>query len=220
VVVANGESTDIDGLPPEDAPPVFTIDAPPYYATKLYPMANKSAGGVSIDLQAHALDAAGMPVPGLFAAGELTGSAGMNGLNGLDGMFTGPSMLTGRVAGRTAAAELAEIPGWTPVAFSRLEDDWAAATDAAFTPTLGPDDVQAMLEVTRDGYWHFERVHNLVLERSYACAQCHSSRVPFYAAVSRADTAVQTQVCDACHLAPAGTLPGADLQRSPATTRD
>ena len=69
-LVANGESTDVDGLPPEDPPPRFTIDTPPYYATKLYPMANKSAGGVSIDLQTHALDGDGRPVPGLYAAGD------------------------------------------------------------------------------------------------------------------------------------------------------
>jgi len=222
-LVANGQSTDVDGLPPEDPPPVFTIDTPPYYATKLYPMANKSAGGVSIDMQTHALDADGNPVPGLHAAGELTGSAGMNGLNGLDGMFTGPSMMTGRIAGRTAAAELKAQPGWLPVEYTRHADDWAAtaSTAVAFTPTLGPDDVRAMLASTRDGYWHFERVHNLVLERGYACTQCHApDAAPFYAAVTRSDRAVQTRICDACHLAPAGTLPGADVQRTPVTIRD
>ena len=85
---------------------------------------------------------------------------------------------------------------------------------------LGPDDVRAMLGVKRDGYWHFERVHTLVLERGYDCSQCHSADVPFYAPASRADRAVQTQVCDACHLAPAGTLPGADIQRAPVTVQD
>ena len=222
-LVENGQSTDVDGLPPEDTPPVFTIDAPPYYATKLYPMANKSAGGVSIDMGARALDASGNPVAGLYAAGELTGSAGMNGLNGLDGMFTGPSILTGRVAGRTAAAELADFLDWQPVEFTRRGGDWAGAStsDATFSPTLGPDDVRALLAQTRDGYWHFERVHNLVLERGYDCAQCHSQNAaPFYAAASRSDRAVQTQLCNACHLAPAGTLPGADAQRAPVQQRD
>lgn len=220
-LVAAGKSTDVDGLPPEDPPPTFTIDTPPYYATKLYPMTVKSAGGVSIDMHTHALDAEGRPVPGLFAAGELTGSAGMNGLNGLDGMFTGPSMLTGRVAGRAAAAELNGLPEWAPVVFTKHEGDWTPSADAAaFAPALGPDDVRAMLAQTRDGYWHFERVHNLVLERGYDCVQCHSARVPFYSAVTRAEKAAQTQVCDACHLAPAGTLPGADVQRTPVTVRD
>ena len=221
-LVANGESTDVNGLPPEDTPPVFTIDTPPYYATKLYPMANKSAGGVSIDLQTRALDANGLPVPGLYAAGEITGSAGMNGLNGLDGMFTGPSILTGRVAGQAAAAELAEIAGWQPVEFARREADWDMTRSAgsSWTPALGPADVQNMLAETRDGYWHFERVHNLVLERGYDCTNCHSERVPFYTALSREDRAMQTQICEACHLAPAGTLPGADIQRAPVTVSD
>lgn len=221
-LVENSESTDIDGLPPEDTPPVFTIDTPPYYATKLYPMANKSAGGVSIDLQTHALDAAGNPVPGLYAAGEITGSAGMNGLNGLDGMFTGPSILTGRVAGQTAAAELADVLGWQPVEFTRRGADWdlASPADSSWTPVLGPADVQNMLAETRDGYWHFERVHNLVLERGYECTQCHSQNVPFYTALSREDKARQTQICNHCHLAPAGTLPGADVQRTPVTVSD
>ncbi len=218
-LVANGESTDVDGLPPEDTPPVFTIDSPPYYATKLYPMANKSAGGVSIDMQTRALDSNGVPVPGLYAAGEITGSAGMNGLNGLDGMFTGPSILTGRVAGQSAAAALAELPGWQPIEFARREADWdmTRPSDSTWAPVLGPANIQNMLAETRDGYWHFERVHNLVLERRYDCTNCHSERVPFYTALSREDKAMQTQICEACHLAPAGTLPGADIQRAPVT---
>jgi len=221
-LVANGESTDVDGLPPEDTPPVFTIDTPPYYATKLYPMANKSAGGVSIDMQTRALDSSGTPVAGLYAAGEITGSAGMNGLNGLDGMFTGPSILTGRVAGQAAAAALEETAGWQPVEFTRREAEWdmTRPADSSWAPALGPADIRNMLAETRDGYWHFERVHNLVLERGYDCTNCHSERVPFYTALSPEDKAMQTQICEACHLAPAGTLPGADIQRAPVTVSE
>jgi len=217
--VLKGESTDVGGLPPEDPAPRFTIDTPPYYATKLYPMANKSAGGVSIDLQTHALDADGNPVAGLYAAGEVTGSAGMNGLNGLDGMFTGPSILTGRVAGRTVAAELAATAGWVPDAFTREAGSMAlTGVDAqaeAWAPTLAEEELRALLATSRDGYWHFERVHHLVLERGYVCADCHSAQVPFYAPVSRADRAAQAQVCDTCHLAPAGTLEGLEETRAP-----
>ncbi len=213
--VANGESTDVDGLPPEDPPPKFTLDTPPYYATKLYPMANKSAGGISIDLDAHALDSEGQPVPGLYAAGEVTGSAGINGLNGLDGMFTGPAILTGRVAGRAVAADLAKDSEWMPVAFTREEGDLIPSADEPaaeqWIAALGVDAVRALLAQSRDGYWHFERVHNLVLERGYECTDCHSAQVPFYAATSRAQKAAQTQVCDTCHLAPerAAPVPGA-----------
>jgi len=223
-LVTNGESTDVDGLPAEDPPPVFTIDTPPYYATKLYPMALKSAGGVSIDMQTHALDANGEPVPGLFAAGEVNGSAGINGLNGLDGMFTGPAILTGRVAGRAVAAELAATDGWVPDTFTREAGSLVAAAEAQqaseWVPALGEEQVQALLAESRDGYWHFERVHHLVLERGYECTDCHSAQMPFYAATSRAEKAAQTQVCDACHLAPAGTLAGVQETRTPLTPPD
>ncbi len=205
--VHRGEDTAVNGLRPEAPPPVFSIDTPPFYAMRVYPMANKSAGGVSIDLAARALNGDGQPVPGLYAAGELTGSAGINGLNGLDGMFTGPAILTGRVAGGSAVADLASSPGWTSATFAREEiavPDLAEA--GAWRPELGADDLALMLEVARDGFWHFERVHHLVLERAYACEQCHSQSLPFAAATTRVQRRLQADTCDACHLAPAGTL--------------
>lgn len=207
----SGKSTDVNGMPAENPPPVFTIDTPPYYAMHAYPMANKSAGGISIDLAARALDAAGQPVPGLYAAGEVTGSAGINGLNGLDGMFTGPAILTGRVAGRTVVADLAASGSFTARSFTRdesmvLGSDLSADEDRRWAPNLDADDVQKMLAVSRDGYWHFERVHGLVLERNYPCSQCHSNRVPFASPASRMQMLAQAATCDTCHLAPAGTL--------------
>jgi hypothetical protein len=63
-----------------------------------------------------------------------------------------------------------------------------------------------MLAVARDGYWHFERVHHLVLEREYDCSRCHSVAVPFAAATSREQRIAQARTCDSCHLAPEGTL--------------
>ena len=77
----------------EQAPP--RIERPPFYAIQFFPMPRKSMGGVAVDMQARALNAAGEVVPGLYAAGELTGSVGINGTHGMDGMFLGPSLLTG-----------------------------------------------------------------------------------------------------------------------------
>ena len=222
--IADGESTDIDGLPPEGEPADFTLDTPPFYATKLYPMANKSAGGISIGLNTHALDTLGDPVPGLYAAGEVTGSAGINGLNGLDGMFTGPSILTGRVAGQTVAAELALDAEWIPAVFTRDEGNMAGAVDelsaGQWVAALGADELRALLEETRDGYWHFERVHHLVLERGYECSDCHSAEVPFYAATTVAYRAAQAQICDTCHLAPERLVPVAGAARQSASSPD
>lgn len=84
------------------------IERAPFYAVQFYPLARKSMGGVSIDRSCRVLDASGRPIPGLYAAGELTGLAGVNGKASLEGTFLGASILTGRVAGRAAAAELAK----------------------------------------------------------------------------------------------------------------
>jgi len=219
-LVARGESTAVNGMLPEGSPPAFQIETPPFYAMRVYPMANKSAGGIAIDTQARALDAEGNPVPGLYAAGEVTGSAGMNGVNGLDGMFTGPAILTGRVAGRSSTADLAHDQDWSPTVFTRQDgidtESEPAIEDNLRIPDLHADDLRAMLQKTRDGYWHFEQVHQLVLERDYQCTQCHSERVPFGPVSTRSQQLSQAQTCDACHLAPAGTLdPTASHARAP-----
>ena len=208
--VQRGESTDVDGLPSESEPPDFTIDTPPFYAMRTYPMANKSAGGIAIDLGARALDQHGVPVPGLYAAGEVTGSAGINGLNGLDGMFTGPAILTGRIAGRTAVADLLEA-GWSPKEFLRdehLNHEPEGETGGFATPLPEFDaaELERTLATSRDGYWHFESAHRLVLERQYACSRCHSEKLPFAPAADRRQRIAQVDTCDSCHLAPAGTL--------------
>lgn len=79
------------------------VAEPPFYAVRFYLTAHKNMGGVSIDLGARALDDDGEPARGLYAAGEVSGSAGINGIAGLDGTFTGPAISIGRVARRTAA---------------------------------------------------------------------------------------------------------------------
>lgn len=84
------------------------IERAPYYAVQFYPLSRKSMGGVSIDRSCRVLDTSGRPIPGLYAAGELTGLAGVNGKAALEGTFLGASIMTGRVAGRAAASELAD----------------------------------------------------------------------------------------------------------------
>ena len=82
-----------------DAPP--KIQQPPFYALQFFPMTRKSMGGIAIDTKGRALNEAGEVVSGLYAVGEANGSAGINGKHGMDGMFLGPSVVTGRVAGQT-----------------------------------------------------------------------------------------------------------------------
>jgi fumarate reductase flavoprotein subunit len=57
------------GLPAERGQ---KIDTPPYYAERLYSAWFGTVPGVKVDNQMHVLDGTDRPVPGLYAAGELT----------------------------------------------------------------------------------------------------------------------------------------------------
>lgn len=58
-------------------------------------------GGLEIDLECHVLDKDGKVIPGLFAAGEVTG--GIHGKNRLGGNALVDIHVFGRIAGETAA---------------------------------------------------------------------------------------------------------------------
>ena len=81
--------------------------AGPLIAVKLHILTRKSLGGIQTDLGGRALDAAGVPVPGLYAAGEASGfgGGGMHGYRSLEGTFLGGCLFTGRTAGRTVALQ-------------------------------------------------------------------------------------------------------------------
>lgn len=80
----------------------------PLIAVKLHILTRKSLGGIETDLDARALGAGGVPVPGLFAAGEAAGfgGGGVHGYRALEGTFLGGCLFSGRIAGRAAAAEV------------------------------------------------------------------------------------------------------------------
>ncbi len=178
-----------------DAPP--KIDAPPYYAIQFFPMPRKSMGGVAVGLDARALDSAGEPVPGLYAVGELTGSVGINGTHGMDGMFLGPALVTGRVAGMTIA-EAHKVSNET-LSIAARPADQPLPDAATWRATLDAENLRALLAMERDGYWHFQISHELILERGYECTMCHSAQVPFAALDNREHKVAQTNVCGNCH---------------------
>ncbi len=90
------------------------FDTSPYYGIQLFPLARKNFGGVKTDLHCRVLNTYFEPIPGLYAAGELTGMAGghINGKAGLEGTMLGPSIFSGRVAGAWAAHEAGFGPGF------------------------------------------------------------------------------------------------------------
>ncbi|HHU02938.1 MAG TPA: flavocytochrome c [Christensenellaceae bacterium] len=79
------------------------IDTAPFYASPRMPTVHHTMGGLEIDLKAHVLDADGNIIPGLYAAGEVTG--GIHGSNRLGGNALLDINVFGREAGKNAAAE-------------------------------------------------------------------------------------------------------------------
>ena len=71
---------------------------------KVAPAAHSSLGGIVIDSKCRVLDRDGVPVPGVFACGEVT--AGVHGLNRLGGNGGTAAMVFGTIAGREAASEV------------------------------------------------------------------------------------------------------------------
>jgi flavocytochrome c len=173
------------------------IDHPPYYASQHFPLTRKSAGGVAIDRTARVLDANEHVIPGLYAVGELTGVAGINGKHALEGTFLGPSMLTGRVAGRAMLMELASkkaAPPPLPVVPP------APPSQNVAPACLGCHQLPALVKQNRPGYWHFERVHAKVLERQYDCSKCHAELGTLYdVRTHHIDRLTQPRVCTTCH---------------------
>ncbi|WP_433385294.1 FAD-binding dehydrogenase [Actinoplanes sp. CA-142083] len=80
----------------------------PLIAVRLNVLTRKTLGGLQTDLQGRVLDAAGAPIPGLYAAGEVAGfgGGGVHGYRSLEGTFLGGCLFSGRQAGRAAAAAL------------------------------------------------------------------------------------------------------------------
>ncbi len=81
----------------------------PLVAARMRVLTRKTLGGMSTDLRSRVQSAQGVPVPGLYAAGEIAGfgGGGMHGYRSLEGTFLGGCLYSGRSAGRAAAADIA-----------------------------------------------------------------------------------------------------------------
>ena len=176
-----------------------TIGQAPFYAVQMFPMTRKNMGGVAIDRQARALDQQGNVIAGLYAVGELNGSVGINGKYGLDGMFLGPAIITGRLAGQSIAATVPAGQRTTTAVPSTAIPSATAPDNSNRESSVTAADLEILLAASRDGYWHFELSHALVLERDYDCALCHSAEVPFSPSNSRQGLLAQTRLCLHCH---------------------
>ncbi len=77
------------------------LETAPYYAVRVKPAIHHTMGGLSVNTETQVLTADGKPIPGLFAAGEVTG--GLHGANRLGGNGVADIVVNGRLAGLAAA---------------------------------------------------------------------------------------------------------------------
>jgi len=175
-----------------------SLNSPPYYAIKRYPLSRKSMGGLSIDLSARVLDGNGVPISGLYAGGEVTGLAGINGKAGLEGTFLGPSLLTGRVAGRAFSEEIAS----QPVAILLEKNHQVLTANNSDKVSLGCKKchaLESLVTLKRPGFQHFEFAHTLVLERQMPCQACHGELEPYDSESHFVEPLKFTYSCQFCH---------------------
>lgn len=77
------------------------FDKPPYYAAIRVPTIHHTMGGVQINTSAQVIGTDGNVIPGLFAAGEVTG--GVHGANRMGANAVPETAVFGRIAGTNAA---------------------------------------------------------------------------------------------------------------------
>ncbi len=79
----------------------LNLTKPPYYAVRVAPGIHHTMGGVAVSTESEVLDLQSWPIPGLYAAGEVTG--GVHGYNRLGGNAIADTVVFGRRAGAHAA---------------------------------------------------------------------------------------------------------------------
>ena len=170
-------------------------------------MTRKNMGGVLTDHSCRVVDSQNRPIPRLYAAGELSGFAGINGTSALEGTFLGPCVVTGRMAARTAVADARKQAGPQPVQTQLPSGNQSLKSETGATPAANAatsciecHDVKSLVGMKRPGYAHFEKSHQRVLDRSLDCMTCHFDLNPYQPESHRIDWHALSHHCGTCHL--------------------
>ena len=83
---------------------MMPIESPPFHAVQVWPIISNTQGGPVHNAEQQVVDAFGEPIPHLYSAGEL--GSFFSHIYLLGGNL-GECLISGRVAGKNAAAELA-----------------------------------------------------------------------------------------------------------------
>lgn len=81
-----------------------SLETSPFYCVRVTPAIHHTMGGLSVNTETQVLRADGTPIPGLYAAGEVTG--GLHGANRLGGNGVADIVVNGRLAGLAASKRL------------------------------------------------------------------------------------------------------------------
>ena len=132
------------------------LDQPKYYAALCAPAIHHTMGGVKINTETQVLKADGTPIPGLFAAGEVTG--GVHGANRLGGNAVTDIVVFGRIAGSAAESYVADNGGHTEAELVAVEGGEEAAPvvqgnykDGVYEGTGKGNNGDITVEVTVEG---------------------------------------------------------------------
>jgi predicted oxidoreductase len=176
------------------------VGEPPFYAVQRFVLSRKTMGGIRIDASARVVDVDGTVIPGLYAAGEASGFAGINGRAALEGTHLGPSIVTGRVAGRQMAAELANQPVLqVPMQSTEPTFPPMPVTDPSDAVCTECHDLPVLVRKARPGYRHFQWSHAMVLEEQMTCITCHEGFFPYAPVNHHLDISRATEICARCH---------------------
>jgi hypothetical protein len=181
------------------APEGRRIEAPPFYALALLPLAVASLGGLQVNENGQVLRSDGSIVRGLFAAGEAAGFGATPPASEKE--FAARAEEMGRVVARAVIA--AKGIGSAPRTAA------PAAKPAEVPPTRGPKkpcfdchDVNTEILLKREGWWHFERSHTVVVRQNLDCGLCHRALPQATYAGHHHQPADLVSTCITCHTGP------------------
>jgi len=199
-MIERGEDSEFHRFDPASAIRPQKIVTAPFFAVQLFPLARKSLGGVAVDLSCRVLDRKGQPIPGLYAIGELAGAGGINGKAALEGTMLGPSMLMGRVAAKDIASKLgSKLRAAPPKVEPKPSEGTGSRTTEPDTLRAWQEVLRQLIEQKRPGFFHFDKVHTVVLARGYDCTKCHREASPLASSEDHLDRRALIQACDICH---------------------
>ena len=120
------------------------LSVAPYYAIKIAPGIHHTMGGVHIDTDARVIDTNGNVIPGLFAAGEVTG--GVHGGNRIGGNAVADIVVFGTIASESAIAYCDEKAGEAEEVAGALADEAAEALEDEAAEALAGEAAEALEE--------------------------------------------------------------------------